>query len=76
MDELNDHLLVRNVGISIQGKLDSTTLRLAAKLKIPHHMGAGGEDGFLDKEAFHKRAAKKRKHKKTKTKMTSLARDR
>ena len=68
MDELNDHLLVRNVGISMQGKLDSTTLRLAAKLKIPHHMGAGGEDDFLDKEAFHKRAAKKRKHKKRKQK--------
>ena len=68
LDELNDHLLVRNVGISIQGKLDSTTLRLAAKLKIPHHMGAGGEDDFLDKEAFHKRVAKKRKHKERKQK--------
>ena len=68
MDELNDHLLVRNVGISMQGKLDSTTLRLAAMLKIPHHMGAGGEDDFLDKEAFHKRVAKKRKHKERKQK--------
>ena len=67
LDELNDHLLVRNVGISMQGKLDSTTLRLrlAAKLKILHHMSTGGEDDFLDKEAFHKRVAKqqKRKHK-------------
>ena len=37
---LNDQLLVRNVGLSSQGKLDSTTIILAAKLKIPHHVGA------------------------------------
>ena len=65
LGELNDRFLVRYVGISMQGKLDFTTLRLAAKLKIPHHMSAGGEDDFLDKEAFYKRVAKqlKRKHK-------------
>jgi hypothetical protein len=37
---LNDQLLVRNVGLSSQGKLDVTTMNLAAKLKIPHHVGA------------------------------------
>jgi hypothetical protein len=36
---LNDQLLVRNVGLSSQGKLDSTTIILAAKLKIPHQVG-------------------------------------
>ncbi len=37
---LDDQLLVRNVGLSSQGKLDTTTLNLAAKLKLPHHVGA------------------------------------
>ena len=37
---LDDQLLVRNVGLSSQGKLDATTMNLAAKLKIPHHVGA------------------------------------
>ena len=63
MVKLCSYLLIRNVGIGMQGKLDSTTLRLAAKLKIPYHMDAGGENDFLDKEAFYKRVAKKRKHK-------------
>ena len=39
-DFLDDQLLVRNVGLSSQGKLDDTTLNLAARLKIPHHVGA------------------------------------
>jgi hypothetical protein len=37
---LDEKLLIRNVGLSSQGKLDSTSLNLAAKLKIPHHVGA------------------------------------
>merc|ERR1711966_397882 len=52
ISELHQHLLIRNVGISAQGKLDPTTLQLAVKLKIPHHLGAGGEDDFENKEAF------------------------
>jgi hypothetical protein len=36
---LDDQLLVRNVGLSSQGKLDVTTVNLAAKLKLPHHVG-------------------------------------
>ena len=39
-DFLDEHLLVRNVGLSSQGKLDDTTVNLAAKLKLPHHVGA------------------------------------
>jgi len=39
-DFLDEQLLVRNVGLSSQGKLDDTTLNLAARLKIPHHVGA------------------------------------
>ncbi len=39
-DFLDEQLLVRNVGLSSQGKLDDTTSNLAARLKIPHHVGA------------------------------------
>ena len=62
ISELHQHLLIRNVGISAQGKLDPTTLQLAVKLKIPHHLGAGGEDDFENKEAFW-RHAKQTTHK-------------
>jgi hypothetical protein len=37
---LDEQLLIRNVGLSSQGVLDDTTANLAAKLKIPHHVGA------------------------------------
>jgi hypothetical protein len=37
---LDEQLLIRNVGLSSQGKLDDTTASLATKLKIPHHVGA------------------------------------
>ena len=39
-DFLDEQLLVRNVGLSSQGKLDDTTVNLAARLKIPHQVGA------------------------------------
>ncbi len=37
---LDEQLLVRNVDLSSQGKLDDTIVSLAAKLKLPHHVGA------------------------------------
>ncbi len=39
-DFLDEQLLVRNVGLSSQGKLDDTTVNLVAKLNLPHHVGA------------------------------------
>jgi hypothetical protein len=36
------------------GRLEQTTLNLSAKFNLPHHAGAGGEEDFTDKEAFHK----------------------
>ncbi len=39
-DFLDEQLLVRNVGLSSQGRLDDTTVNLAAKSKLPHHVGA------------------------------------
>jgi hypothetical protein len=39
-DPVDDQLLIRSVGLSSQGKLDETSVMLAAKLNIPHHVGA------------------------------------
>ena len=55
LDEWNDHALVRNVGLNSLGCLDNSTIQLAAPLDLPHHQGAGGEDDFVDKEAFQRR---------------------
>jgi hypothetical protein len=49
MEAIANHILIRNVELDATGRLDQTTLSLAAKLKIPHHVGAGGEEDFTDK---------------------------
>jgi hypothetical protein len=54
LEDVEKHILVRNIGISALGKLDEETVKLAAQLNIPHHEGAGGENDFVDKEAFQK----------------------
>ncbi len=36
------------------GKLDTKTVKIAAQLDIPHHVGAGGFEDFVDKESFQK----------------------
>jgi hypothetical protein len=51
---VDKHILVRSVGLSALGKLDSTTIKLSAQLDIPHHEGAGGADDFVDKDSFQK----------------------
>ncbi len=40
------------------GKFDKITIKLAVQLDIPHHEGAGGVDGFADKETFQKHVRK------------------
>ncbi len=50
LEDIEKHILVRNIGISALGKLDKETIKLAAQLNIPHHEGAGGESDFVDKE--------------------------
>jgi hypothetical protein len=40
--------------MQLGNKLDKNTLNVAAKLKIPHHQGAGGEYDFSTKEAFQR----------------------
>jgi hypothetical protein len=54
LEVIEDYILTRDVGLDASGKLDKITLNLAAKLQIPHHVGAGCEEDFADKEAFQK----------------------
>ena len=61
LERLNDHLLVRDIGLSAQGKLDDVTIEIAAKLKVPHHEGAGGDEDFIESDKFQRRSTRKRK---------------
>ena len=63
LEDIDKHILIRDVGLSASGKLDRITINLATKLKIPHHQGAGGEDDFTDKEAFQKQLKRKEREK-------------
>ena len=63
LEDVDKHILIRDVGLSASGKLDKITINLATKLKIPHHQGAGGEDDFTDKEAFQKQLKRKEREK-------------
>ncbi len=54
MEEVDKHILVRGLGLSALGKLDTKTVKIAAQLDIPHHEGAGGFDDFVDRESFQK----------------------
>ena len=44
IDESDQLLLVRNVGLDANGCLCKESRILAAALKFPHHVGAGGEE--------------------------------
>ena len=54
MEDVINHILMRDVGLDATGKLDNISIKLTSKLKIPHHQGAGGEDDFVSKEAFQR----------------------
>ncbi len=41
--ELDQILLVRDVILTVDGKLSPGSLSIAAGLQIPHHVGAGGD---------------------------------
>ena len=68
MEEVDKHILVRGLGLSAQGKLDSETVRIAAQLDVPHHEGAGGVEDFVDKESFQKHIKRVSNRKKRKRK--------
>ncbi len=40
VEHLNDHILVRDIGLNARGKLDRITREIAAGLNIPHNCGA------------------------------------
>ncbi len=52
MEDVGKHILVRGLELSALGKLDNETVKIAARLDIPHHEGAGGIEDFADKESF------------------------
>ena len=58
IDKWDELVLVRNIGLNSLGVLNSTSIRLAASLEIPHHEGAGGENNFVSKEEYKKRVKK------------------
>jgi hypothetical protein len=64
MENIADHILVRDVGLDATGKLDRNTINLVSNRKIPHHQGAGGEDDFTTKEAFHRQMKRNNNKKK------------
>jgi hypothetical protein len=64
MEDVPNHILVRDVGLDATGKLDKNTINLASNLKIPRHQGAGGEDDFTNKEAFHRQTKRNNNKKK------------
>ena len=39
-EHLNDHILVRDIGLNARGKLDRISREIAAGLNIPHNCGA------------------------------------
>jgi transposase InsO family protein len=45
-NEIDQHLLIRNVALTNDGHLNRRTLSLAAALTRPHHQHAGGNDDF------------------------------
>jgi hypothetical protein len=47
LSETNQHVLARDVRLNAHGTLDAPSLRLAANLPLPHHMGAGGPDDYI-----------------------------
>ncbi len=49
LEDIDKHVLIRGVGLSATGKLDRNTIKIAAKLEIPHHV-----EDFVDREAFQK----------------------
>ena len=64
MEDVTNHILVRDVGLDATGKLNKNTINLASNLKIPHHQGAGGEDDFTTKEAFQRQTKRNNNKKK------------
>ena len=66
MEDVDKHILIRSAGLSALGRLDNTTIKLAAELDIPHHEGAGGVEDFVDRDSFQKHLKRVKNRKKRK----------
>jgi hypothetical protein len=66
MEDVDKHLLEKAIGLSALGKLDKNTIKLASRLEIPHHEGAGGVEDFVDKETFQRHVKRVKNRKKRK----------
>ena len=66
MEDVDKHILIRSAGLSALGRFDSTTIKLAAELDIPHHEGAGGVEDFVDRDSFQKHLKRVKNRKKRK----------
>ena len=49
LEELDEYILCRAVGLNAAGQLSGATIEVAKKLKVPHHQGAGGPEDFISK---------------------------
>ena len=61
IESLDDHILIRDVGLSALGKLDQKSIEMAAKLGIPHHQGAGTDDDPVESSTFERGISKRRR---------------
>ena len=66
MEDVDKHILIRSAGLSAMGRLDNTTIKIAAELDIPHHEGAGGVEDFVDRDSFQKHLKRVKNRKKRK----------
>ena len=66
IEAITEFILIRDIGLDANGKLDQKSLQLASKLNIPHHQGAGEESDVKISEAFQK--LNKKSHTKQKQK--------
>jgi hypothetical protein len=71
LEDIDKHILIRGVALSAMGKLDTETIKLAAKLEISHHARGGWRSrNFTTVEAFQKHV--KRMSHRLKRKRTTL----
>ena len=61
LEEWDDLVLIRNIGLNSEGILNASSLKLAACLKLPHHEGAGGVEDFVSTKEYEKYIKKNRK---------------
>jgi hypothetical protein len=59
LEDIDKHILIRDVGLDAFGKWDKITINFAIKLKYRTIKGAGEEDDFTNKEVSQKHQKRK-----------------